>query len=87
MCHLGLLVGVGVCLTLWLIFGSWARRLCNAIGFLYPAYASIRAIESPGGNDDTEWLMYWVVFAGFSVVEFFSDILLDWIPVYWLGKV
>jgi receptor expression-enhancing protein 5/6 len=31
--------------------------------------------------------MYWVVFSVFSVLEFFSDILVGWVPFYWLGKV
>jgi len=81
------LVAGGVAfLSFWLIFGYGAQLLCNCIGFLYPAYASIKAVESTPKNDDTKWLMYWVVFALFSVVEFFSDILLNWFPLYWLVK-
>lgn len=48
---------------------------------------SVKAIESSDKNDDTEWLMYWVVFATFSVFEFFSDIFLSWFPFYFLAKV
>jgi len=51
------------------------------------SFHRVKAIESPDKDDDTEWLMYWVVFAAFSVVEFFSDILLSWFPFYFLMKV
>ena len=73
--------------TLWLMFGFGAQLLCNFIGFLYPAYKSIKALESSTKADDTQWLMYWVVFSVFSVAEFFSDTLVGWIPMYWLVKV
>jgi receptor expression-enhancing protein 5/6 len=56
------------------------------IGFLYPAYASIKAIETPIKEDDTKWLMYWCVYALFGILEFFSDLLLFCIPFYTLTK-
>jgi len=78
--------GVIAVVTLWLMFGFGAQLLCNFIGFLYPAYKSIKALESSTKADDTQWLMYWVVFSVFSVAEFFSDTLVGWIPMYWLVK-
>ena len=58
----------------------------NEMMFCLPR-RSIKALESSTKADDTQWLMYWVVFSVFSVAEFFSDTLVGWIPMYWLVKV
>lgn len=84
--HINFLGAVGF-LGLWLAFGYAAQLVCNAVGFIYPAYVSIHAIESHNKEDDTKWLTYWVVFAVFSVIEFFADIIVGWFPLYWLAKV
>ncbi|CDQ69652.1 unnamed protein product [Oncorhynchus mykiss] len=57
------------------------------IGFVYPAYYSIKALEGKNKDDDTKWLTYWVVYGIFSVGEFFSDIFLYWFPFYYAFKV
>jgi len=79
--------GVMGVVCLYMIFGHFAALICNAVGFVYPAYASIKAIESTKKEDDTQWLTYWVVFAAFSVMEFFSDFIFGWFPLYWLAKI
>jgi len=56
------------------------------VGFIYPAYCSFLAIESSSSDDDTQWLIYWVVYAIFTVMENFVDIILYWVPFYFSFK-
>jgi len=77
---------VTVSCVVYLIFGYAAQLLCNAISVAYPAYISIRAIESSDKIDDTKWLTYWVLYATFSIIEFFSLFLTNFIPFYFLLK-
>jgi len=76
------LAGLAAFLGLYLMVGYGSEFLCNFIGFLYPAYASVKAIETHDKDDDTKWLTYWVIFSTFSLLEFFTDIFLFWIPFY-----
>jgi len=78
--------GIAGAIVLWLAFGWGAQLVANTVGFLYPAYCSIKALESAAKADDTQWLTYWVVFAAFSVIEYFADFIAGWVPFYWLSK-
>lgn len=53
----------------------------------FPIVIRFKAVESTNKDDDTVWLIYWVVYSFFALLEFFTDIFLFWIPFYWLLKV
>lgn len=88
-----LALGIGFVYFFLIFLNYGGQILSNMVGFIFPgiplfehfaenpAYESIRAIESAGSADDTQWLTYWVVFSFFNVVEYWSRTIL-----YWLRK-
>ncbi|CAF2649410.1 unnamed protein product [Rotaria sp. Silwood2] len=73
-------------IAIYLVLG-WAKDfVCNFIGFIYPAYASVLAVESAVTHDDTEWLIYWIVYASFGFAEYIGYTFFHSLPFYWLGK-
>ncbi|KAJ3106797.1 Transcription factor 25 [Phlyctochytrium planicorne] len=78
--------GVGAVLFLLIFLNFWGNFLTTLIGFVWPAYQSFKAIESSDKDDDRQWLTYWTVFGALNVLEFFSDILLYWVPFYYVFK-
>lgn len=81
-----LVTGLLAVIALYMIFGHYAELVCNLSGFLIPAYLSVKAVESSNKSDDTQWLIYWVVFGFFNVLEFTSEYIESYFPIYWLVK-
>ncbi|KAJ2880333.1 ER membrane protein DP1/Yop1 [Coemansia aciculifera] len=79
-------VGVATLVFSLVFFNIGAPLLVNLTGFGYAAYASFEAIESPGKEDDVQWLTYWVVYGLCNVVEYFTGMVTYWIPFYYVFK-
>ena len=60
---------------------GWQIIVC-AISVMYPGLRSIRALISKEGDDDKEWLTYWMIFGVLHFLEMFFGWLLYFIP-YW----
>jgi len=79
-------IGGAFILTLAFLSGVGTGTLCSVIGFIFPAIKSVQAMESHASNEVTQWLVYWVVYSFFSVIEIFAETLLYWIPFYYRFK-
>ncbi|KAM3509754.1 hypothetical protein MY10362_000428 [Beauveria mimosiformis] len=78
-------IGVGALYFFLIIFNLGGQLLTNFAGFVIPGYYSLAALFTDSKDDDTQWLTYWVVFAFFSVVESFFNIVY-WFPFYFVFK-
>ncbi|CAL1696865.1 unnamed protein product [Somion occarium] len=68
-------------------FNAFASPVSNLLGWGLPAFLSVKAIESPGHNDDIQWLTYWVVFGFFNFLESFAlRLVLYYFPWYFAFK-
>lgn len=81
-----LAAGVALLFAVFVLYGVGIASLCGIVGFAYPAFKSFQAIESKTKGSDTQWLVYWVIFSFFQIIEVFIDILLYWIPFYFAFK-
>merc|ERR1711881_584194 len=69
--------------VVFILFGFGAGLLCNFVGFVYPAFASFKALDSKNEGEERNWLIYWVVYSCFCLVEGFLEYVLFWVPFYY----
>ena len=60
-----------------------SRFLSFPISFLFPGYKSFAAVMSKDGNDDTRWLMYWVICGIIFFVEAALSFIIRYVPFYY----
>ena len=68
------------------MLGIGSSYITCAIGVAYPCFMSFIALESDGGDDDKQWLTYWVVFGLLNIVDQWSGFILAFIPFYFFLK-
>ncbi|CAL8301767.1 unnamed protein product [Lota lota] len=68
---------------------SWmiSRSVVLLFGTLYPAYYSYKAVKTKNVKEYVRWMMYWIVFALYTVVETITDLTLAWFPLYYELKI
>jgi receptor expression-enhancing protein 5/6 len=81
-----ILVGILIIACLLVFIGYFDKYITLLVAVVYPAYFSIKAIETDDKEDDKQWLTYWVVFACFTVFDSFAGAFLQYIPFYFFIK-
>ncbi|KAG7492698.1 hypothetical protein MATL_G00017320 [Megalops atlanticus] len=68
---------------------SWmiSRAIVLVFGTMYPAYYSYKAVKTKNVKEYVRWMMYWIVFALYTVVETFTDLMVAWFPLYYEIKI
>ncbi|XP_043839747.1 receptor expression-enhancing protein 3 [Dromiciops gliroides] len=68
---------------------SWmiSRAVVLVFGMLYPAYYSYKAVKTKNVKEYVRWMMYWIVFALYTVIETLADLTVAWFPLYYEMKI
>ncbi|XP_028651204.1 receptor expression-enhancing protein 3 [Erpetoichthys calabaricus] len=68
---------------------SWIISRCVVLlfGTLYPAYYSYKAVKTKNVKEYVRWMMYWIVFALYTVLETIADLMVSWFPLYYELKI
>lgn len=61
-----------------------SNMILTTVKIAYPAYASFKAIKTEGKDDDTFYLINWVVVAIITFCETYVVPFLQWVPFFML---
>ena len=84
----GIYVVIGLVLSvIFVYFNIFDTIITNLVGTLYPAFWTIKSIESDELKEQKNWLTYWAVFGSFILVDMFSPVIIKFIPFYFVMKI
>ncbi|XP_021254001.1 receptor expression-enhancing protein 3 [Numida meleagris] len=79
----GAAAAVAAAMVSWMI----SRAVVLVFGMLYPAYYSYKAVKTKNVKEYVRWMMYWIVFALYTVTETITDLTVSWFPLYYELKI
>ena len=82
----GIYIIIFLLLCVLLVYlGIFGTLITNFVGTLYPGFSTIKSIEKK--KRKKEWLIYWVIYGCFIIVDMFSAIIMKFIPFYFVLKI
>ena len=79
-------LGILLLSLVFVYFNLFENLITNLIGTVYPTFWTIKSIESQDGMA-IKWLIYWIIFSSFIIIDFFSAVILKIIPFYCVMKI
>jgi receptor expression-enhancing protein 5/6 len=79
-------IGLIVFAFMLVFFGFWAALIANLVGFLYPAFKSMKALDTLEEDDDKQWLIYWSIYGMFILIDDYSTFFISYFPYYYTLK-
>ena len=72
----------------WIFFEFFSTITRILLNIIYPLYSSIKCLENSklknqNNQNNNKWLIYWIVYLSFNLLEFICDRILYWIPFYY----
>ena len=79
-------IGLLLLSLIFVYFNLFENLITNIIGTVYPTFWTIKSIESKDGKA-IHWLIYWIIFSSFILLDFFSVFVVKIIPFYFVMKI
>ena len=79
-------IGLLLLSLIFVYFNLFENLITNLIGTVYPTFWTIKSIESKDGKA-IHWLIYWIIFSSFILLDFFSGFVVKIIPFYFIMKI